>query len=94
MSDCVDRCEEQFGQCIKHGDNMGGALCLAHRQSCLNGCQNEQFPDPPDQAPVSQETCGQGPCAECETAYSMSNPCALAANHGDYHTCSYSHSWY
>jgi hypothetical protein len=93
MSECSERCEEQFGQCIKHGDSMGGASCLAHRQYCLNGCAEEHFNDPP--APAPQEaTCGQGPCPECGPQYSMSSPCALASNHSDYHSCSYGHSWY
>lgn len=91
MSECTERCEAEFDRCIKHGDSMGGASCMAHRQSCLYGCRDEQFPDPPAPAP---QACGQGPCAECETQYSMSSPCALAANHGDYHSCANGHSWY
>jgi hypothetical protein len=91
MSECTERCEEQFGQCIRHGDNMGGSACIAHRSACLYGCRDEYFPDP--SPPVAQEMCGQGPCPECGEQYSMSSACTLPGGHADYHACSYAHSW-
>ncbi|HSV66822.1 MAG TPA: hypothetical protein VLJ59_13045 [Mycobacteriales bacterium] len=95
MNECEERCEEQFGQCVKHGDNMGGMQCLAHRQYCLNGCATEQFPDAGSGGGYGggYGQCSMSGCPTCASDYSLSNPCAYSEGHGGDHACSYSHTW-
>jgi hypothetical protein len=92
MNQCVERCTFEFGRCLTHSSDPN--QCLAHRQSCLNGCANMQFPDDDSSGGYTDEQCGYGPCDSCENEYYMTNVCAQPRGHSDQHACSYYHTWY
>ena len=87
MSECLDRCEAEFDRCLRHGDRMGGMQCIAHRQSCMYGCREEHFEDPPAAGPCTQN---EG-CPTCASEYQQSVPCSLEESHADYHYCANGH---
>jgi hypothetical protein len=82
MNECEERCEYEFGRCLRHGDFNE---CLAHRSSCYRGCGEQPV------HPEPEYQCGYGPCPQCMQDYSQSVGCVHPHGHDGEHHCANGH---